>query len=212
MNTWMRHTLALLALLLGGLCQAANPLVEAAKERLKHWVIYDGAYTRIDYPNGDVHPNKGVCTDVVIRSYRNGLNIDLQRRVHEDMQQAFDAYPALWGLSRPDRNIDHRRVPNLETFFRRHGEVLPISQMAADYRPGDIVSWRLNGSGLPHIGVVSDATNATGEPMIIHNIGLGPRQETFLFKHRIEGHFRYPKESQETSTRANTQDGADALQ
>ena len=181
--------LFLLCWLTGG---QADDLVTAAKERLKHFVIYDGSYQRIAYPGGDVDPGKGVCTDVLIRSYRS-LGMDLQQLVHEDMRAYFDLYPNHWGLNKPDTNIDHRRVPNLEVFFSRHGQVLPISDQAEDYQPGDIVSWRLTGTQLPHIGIVSDEKAASGNYKIVHNIGLGPQLDDMLFKHRITGHFRYPK-------------------
>lgn len=166
-------------------------LVEAAKERLNHFVIYDGSYKFIPYPNGDVHKNKGVCTDVIIRSYRN-LGIDLQKLVHEDMQKNFDKYPKIWGLSKPDSNIDHRRVPNLETYFKRHGKTLPITKNPKDYKPGDLVTWRLD-NNLPHIGIVSDVPSKDDKNryQIIHNIGLGPKQQDMLFDYKIKGHFRF---------------------
>ncbi len=169
---------------------SANPLVKAAKERLEHFVIYDGSYQKIAYPMGDVNPSKGVCTDVIIRSYRT-LDIDLQRLVHEDMKAHFDQYPAIWGLKKPDSNIDHRRVPNLEAFFARYGKVLPITDQGKDYQPGEIVTWRLKGSNLPHIGIVSDEKASSGNYKIIHNIGWGPQLNDMLFDHRIEGHFVY---------------------
>jgi uncharacterized protein YijF (DUF1287 family) len=172
------------------LAWATNPLVEAAKERLEHRVIYDGAYRRIDYPNGDVDPGRGVCTDVIIRAYR-ALGTDLQQLVHEDMASNFALYPKHWGLSRPDPNIDHRRVPNLETFFQRHGTVLPITQDPNDYQPGDLVTWRLNHNGLPHIGIVSDIKADSGRHKIVHNIGWGPKLDDMLFAHKIVGHFRF---------------------
>lgn len=168
----------------------ANDLVAAAKERLNHFVFYDGSYQSIDYPNGDVDKNKGVCTDVVIRSYRI-LGIDLQQLVHEDMLANFDSYPPIWGLSKPDSNIDHRRVPNLETYFSRFGTELPITDKAEDYLPGDLVTWRLSGSNLPHIGIVSDQQASSGNYKIIHNIGLGPQINDMLFEHKINGHFRF---------------------
>ncbi|MCF6287986.1 MAG: DUF1287 domain-containing protein [Proteobacteria bacterium] len=170
---------------------AETNLVAAAKERLKHFVIYDGSYQKIPYPNGDVHKNKGVCTDVIIRSYRS-LGVDLQKLVHEDMQQHFDKYPKIWGLTKPDTNIDHRRVPNLETFFQRHGKILPISSNPTDYQPGDIVTWRLD-NNLPHIGIVSDIPSKADNKRykIIHNIGLGPQHNDILFDYKIVGHFRY---------------------
>ena len=175
---------------LGG--DAVAKLVAAAIERTRHSVTYDGSYHRLAYPMGDVPATIGVCTDVVIRAYRAGLGIDLQRRVHEDMKRAFGGYPKMWGLSRPDPNIDHRRVPNLETFLKRHGETLPITDDPDDYRPGDIVTWRLTGNTLPHIGIVTDGRSAiTGNPIIAHNIGRGPELSDMLFDYRISGHFRY---------------------
>ncbi|MFC3195247.1 DUF1287 domain-containing protein [Marinicella sediminis] len=168
----------------------SQSLVSAAKERLNHVVIYDGSYQQLDYPMGDVADSRGVCTDVIIRAYRQ-LGIDLQQRVHEDMQQHFSSYPDHWGLSQPDSNIDHRRVPNLEVFFARFGQTLPVTQSAGDYQPGDLVTWRLSGSGRPHIGVVSDLISTSGNPLIIHNIGWGPQQNDMLFDHPISGHYRY---------------------
>ena len=169
---------------------SADTLVEAAKERLNHFVIYDGTYRSIAYPMGDVAPDRGVCTDVVVRAYRT-LGVDLQQKVHEDMRAHFDAYPNIWGLTRPDSNIDHRRVPNLETFFSRHGQQFRISDKPEDYRPGDLVTWRLKHNGLPHIGVVSDVMASSGNPKIIHNIGLGPQLDDMLFDHPIKGHYRF---------------------
>ncbi len=165
-------------------------LVAAAKQRLNHFVIYDGSYQSIPYPNGDVSSHKGVCTDVIIRSYRT-LGIDLQELVHEDMQQNFDQYPKIWGLQKPDSNIDHRRVPNLEAYFSRFGQSLSVSSDAADYTPGDVVSWRLTGSGLPHIGIVSDVKSESGVFKIIHNMGLGPQLNDMLFDHPIHGHYAF---------------------
>ena len=171
---------------------AAARLVAAGIERTRHRVTYDGSYHRIAYPGGDVPENIGVCTDVVIRAYRAGLGIDLQREVHEDMKAAFAKYPKIWGLSRPDSNIDHRRVPNLETFLARHGETLPVTDDPDDYKPGDLVTWRLTGTGLPHIGIVTDQRALlTGNPLIAHNIGRGPELGDMLFDYRISGHFRY---------------------
>jgi len=167
-------------------------LVAAAMERTEHRVTYNGAYYRIDYPNGDVPAEIGVCTDVIIRSYR-AIGTDLQQLVHEDMAADFDVYPSrrIWGLSSTDRNIDHRRVPNLQTFFTRHGESLPVSDNPSDYAPGDLVTWMLPGN-LPHIGIVTDTLSlGTGNPEIVHNIGAGPRLEDMLFDYRITGHYRY---------------------
>ncbi|GGI69713.1 DUF1287 domain-containing protein [Shewanella hanedai] len=171
---------------------SAPDLVYAALERTKHSVRYDGAYHSISYPNGDVPANIGVCTDVIIRSYRQ-LNVDLQALVHEDMLANFSEYPSkrIWGLSRPDSNIDHRRVPNLQTFFTRHGTVLPISQNAKAYRSGDIVTWMLPGN-LPHIGIIVNQDVGDKEkPYVVHNIGSGPILEDMLFDYQITGHYRY---------------------
>jgi uncharacterized protein YijF (DUF1287 family) len=169
-----------------------NRLAAAALERTQHAVSYDGSYIAIDYPNGDVPGNIGVCTDVLIRAYRS-LGIDLQRLVHEDMALNFDRYPSrrIWGQASPDKNIDHRRVPNLQRFFTRHGASLPLTHNGRDYKPGDIVTWLLPGN-LPHIGVVSDQVNQlTGVPLIVHNIGAGPKLEDMLFHYQITGHYRY---------------------
>jgi uncharacterized protein YijF (DUF1287 family) len=164
-------------------------LTAAALERTEHLVRYDGAYRSIPYPGGDVPEGIGVCTDVLIRSYRV-LGIDLQRNVHEDMATAFSAYPTRWGLSGPDPNIDHRRVPNLEVFFTRNGERLPITDDPADYQPGDIVSWMVG--PLPHIGIVVPVRSADGLRFkVVHNIGRGPELEDMLFDYPIVGHFLY---------------------
>ena len=175
--------------------EAAKPLVAAARKRLDALVVYDGRYVGIDYPGGDVPATMGVCTDVVIRSMRKAYDFDLQVAVHEDMKANFSAYPATWGLTRPDKNIDHRRVPNLEVWFTRAGYDLPITRDPKNYRPGDIVAWRLDGGsgrgGLPHIGIVSERLSLQGTPLIIHNIGGGPEESDMLFDHRITGHFRF---------------------
>lgn len=168
---------------------AADALAIAALERTEHVVRYDGAYRAIDYPGGDVPPGVGVCTDVVVRSLRS-LGVDLQQRVHEDMTANFDAYPALWGLARPDTNIDHRRVPNLETYFRRQGASLPLGDDPKAFRPGDIVSWRLP-NGLPHIGIVGpNRVAGTERYRVVHNVGRGPKEEDVLFRYELVGHFR----------------------
>lgn len=170
--------------------QFSQRLVAAAKERLKHRVQYHPAYVRIAYPGGDVPADTGVCTDEVIRSYR-ALGVDLQREVHEDMKRNFAAYPKIWGLRRPDPNIDHRRVPNLQVFFTRKGASLPVTRNARDYAPGDLVTWDL-GRGIPHIGIVVDVKSADGERYkIVHNIGAGPQLEDVLFAWKITGHYRY---------------------
>jgi uncharacterized protein len=164
----------------------------AAIERTQHVVRYDSSYVRIPYPGGDVPAGTGVCTDEVIRAYR-AVGIDLQKEVHEDMVANFSAYPSKWRWRRqsPDSNIDHRRVPNLMVFFSRKGEVLPITNRAGDYSPGDVVTWELGG-GATHIGMVVDRkTLLTRRYMIVHNIGEGPKMEDVLFSWKITGHYRY---------------------
>ncbi len=167
-----------------------DQLVDEARKRTRVNVTYDGSYRAIKYPQGDVPNHVGVCTDVIVRAYR-GVGIDLQQSVHEDMKAHFSVYPKIWGLKRPDTNIDHRRVPNLQVFFKRHGNVLPISAKAEDYEAGDVVTWMLPGN-LPHIGIVSDRYVAgTKRPKIIHNIGRGPVEDDILFDYKITGHYRY---------------------
>lgn len=170
----------------------AEDIETAALERTKHAVRYDGTYYSIPYPGGDVPSGVGVCTDVVIRTYR-ALGTDLQALVHEDIASHFDLYPSarLWGLSSPDPNIDHRRVPNLQVFFARHGERLAVTQEASDYKTGDLVTWMLPGN-LPHIGIVTGRKSSrTGNPLIVHNIGSGPRLQDMLFDFTITGHYRF---------------------
>ena len=155
-------------------------------------VVYDPSYFSISYPNGDVPAGKGVCTDVVIRAYRK-VGIDLQQEVHEDMKSNFSRYPQYWGLTRTDRNIDHRRVPNLMTFFSRHGKSLDTSSKPSSYLPGDIVTWDL-GNGVTHIGIVVDKKSRDGERnLIVHNIGSGQEVSDCLFQYKIIGHYRFPK-------------------
>lgn len=167
-------------------------LTKAAKEIIDPNVIYDPTYTKLSYPGGDVPADRGVCTDVIIRAYRK-LGIDLQKEVHEDMKANFNRYPTRWGMKTTDRNIDHRRVPNLMTFFSRHGETLEISNNAEDYQPGDIVCWVLPGN-LPHIGIVIDQkARATHRYKVVHNIGRGQIVEDCLFAYTITGHYRYIK-------------------
>jgi len=175
-------------------------IVSAAIERTKHDITYDGSYFSIAYPNGDVPKNIGVCTDVIIRTYRS-LGIDLQMLVHQDMSKNFAVYPSkqIWGLNKPDRNIDHRRVPNLQVFLARYGESLPTTLAAEDYAPGDIVTWSLP-RNLPHIGIVSDTiSDVSGNPLVIHNIGSGPTIEDMLFRYQITGHYRYIPQQYTTS-------------
>lgn len=160
-----------------------------AELRARKAEVYDPAYVKLAYPGGDVADDRGVCTDTVIRAFRHA-GVDLQVEVHEDMRDHFGAYPKMWGLTKPDRNIDHRRVPNLETLFRRKGGARTISKVASDYQAGDIVSWRLTGNGLPHIGVVTRRSQG-GQPLIAHNIGAGTREEPCLFDWPINGWFRF---------------------
>ena len=151
---------------------------------------YDPSYVRLDYPGGDVPKETGVCSDVLVRAFR-AVGIDLQKEIHEDMGRAWSDYPKRWGLSRPDTNIDHRRVPNLMKYFNRKGKSLSITENADDYRPGDIVSWDLGG-GVDHIGIVTDMLlDPHGNSLIVHNIGAGTRVEDVLFRWRITGHYRY---------------------
>jgi uncharacterized protein len=165
---------------------SAVELVAAARDQVGRTLIYDPRYEKLAYPMGDVPILRGVCTDVIIRAFR-GIDIDLQRLVHEDMKRNFTRYPQSWGLARPDPNIDHRRVPNLSTYFKRHGMALE----PGDYRAGDVVTWILPGN-LPHIGIVSDTLDAaSGRPLIIHNIGAGAAEEDMLTAYPITGHFRW---------------------
>ena len=172
--------------------QLTKRLVAAAIERTHHSVRYVPAYVRIPYPGGDVPSDTGVCTDEIIRSYR-AVGVDLQKEVHEDMVRNFSAYPnqRRWGLDHPDSNIDHRRVLNLMVFFQRKGESLPVTSRAADYAPGDLVTWDLGG-GVPHIGIVVDQkARWANRYMVVHNIGAGPKMEDVLFDWKITGHYRY---------------------
>jgi uncharacterized protein YijF (DUF1287 family) len=172
--------------------QFLNKLVAAAIERTNHSVKYVSAYVRLDYPGGDVPAGTGVCSDEIIRAYR-AFGVDLQKEVHEDMLKNWPDYPARtkWHQAHPDSNIDHRRVPNLMVFFARKGESLPISLRAKDYSPGDIVTWDLGGN-VPHIGMVVNVKSPeNGRPLIVHNIGQGPKMEDVLFSWKITGHYRY---------------------
>jgi len=170
----------------------SQQLVEAAQERTQHSVKYDGSYIAIEYPMGDVPSDQGVCTDLVVRAYRK-LGVDLQQLVHEDMHVNFSKYPTIWGLRSTDTNIDHRRGPNLQTFFSRYGREFKVSQDVNDYVVGDLVTWMLPGN-LPHIGIVSNQLVKNSQrPKIIHNIGRGPVEDDILFKYEITGHYRYKK-------------------
>lgn len=183
---------ALLAFTAGAAADSGSiqTLLSAALAQTEQRVTYDGSYRRIAYPGGDVPAHIGVCTDVIIRAYR-AVGVDLQQRVHEDMRSAFHHYPKLWGLTKPDPNIDHRRVPNLQTYLRRQGATLPTSADPSMYRPGDLVTWMLPGN-LPHIGIVTDRRSSDGKrPLIVHNIGQGPKLEDMLFAYSITGHYRF---------------------
>lgn len=171
-------------------------LASAAATQVGVTVIYDPSYVGLAFPGGDIPRARGVCTDVVIRAMRDAWDLDLQRIVNADMKTAFAAYPTIWGLSRTDRNIDHRRVPNLETLFTRAGADLPLISDPNAFETGDIVSFRLNGSGVPHIGIIADAVGGDGTPLVTHNIGAGTRTENMLFAHTITGHFRINAASQ----------------
>lgn len=162
----------------------------SAIEQTTYTKSYDASYVKLDYPNGDVPKETGVCADVVVRAFRS-TGIDLQKELHEDMGRSFSKYPKKWNTRKPDKNIDHRRVPNLMTWFNRKGKELPITQNHADYQPGDVVAWQLDG-GLTHIGLVSKIkVEGTERYAIVHNIGAGARLEDVLFQWKIIGHYRY---------------------
>ena len=167
----------------------ASRLVHAALDRTHQVVRYDPAYVRLDYPGGDVPEGTGVCTDEVIRSYRK-LGFDLQKLVHEDMKRHFAAYPKHWGLAGPDKNIDHRRVPNLQMFFKGQGASLPVTPNGSDYLPGDLITCTVAGK-LPHIALVVPAPDGSTTPWIVHNIGQGPQCENRLFEFPLTGHYRW---------------------
>lgn len=190
----MRRILFCIFCFLTAASQASpNPALAAAvQDQVGVTLRYDPSYQRIAYPGGDVPPERGVCTDVVIRAYRR-LGIDLQQRVHEDLRSHWSAYPhpPKWGLKRPDTNIDHRRVPNLAAFFRRHGTTVAPGRDPRQFQPGDLVTWELP-YGLPHIGIVAGRKSAAGTPLVIHNIGSGTKMEDVLFAFTITGHYRYP--------------------
>ncbi len=193
-------SLGLLSLIVSSFLQEDEfykKLVKQAILQTEIKVTYVPEYVKINYPNGDVPSNTGVCTDLVIRSYR-GLNLDLQKEVHEDMVKNFKNYPKLWKLKAPDANIDHRRVPNLMTFFKAKNAELKVTKTEADYKPGDIVTWNLQNknvvSGITHIGIVTNIKSDDGKRYkIAHNIGAGNQLEDMLFDYTIIGHFRYKK-------------------
>jgi len=192
----MKYTFLILSLLISTLTFAQDVQIKnlsnAALELTKQQVTYDPSYFSIEYPNGDIPSNKGVCTDVIIRAYRK-LGIDLQKEIHEDMKAHFNKYPKNWGLTTTDKNIDHRRVPNLMTFFERKGASKVISNNPSDYISGDVVCWNLSG-GLTHIGIVIQQKSSDGKRnLIVHNIGAGQVIEDCLFDFKIIGHYRYLK-------------------
>lgn len=167
-------------------------VVEDALEQSTYTLYYDPSYVKLEYPGGDVPRERGACTDVIIRAFRK-VEVDLQKEIHEDMARSFSAYPQKWGLARPDRNIDHRRVPNMMTYFARQRKALAISADAKDYLPGDVVAWDL-GNGTTHIGVVTNIISAdTSGFLLAHNIGAGVKIEEVLFTWRIIGHYRFFK-------------------
>lgn len=186
---------ALLALLLVPFAAFADPvLIAAARDQVGVTTIYDPAYVALDFPGGDLDRSRGVCTDVVIRAMRDAWGVDLQLALNRDMKAHFAAYPANWGLATTDRNIDHRRVPNLQVFLDRMGASLPVTSdptdfSAGDFSAGDVVTWMLPGN-LPHIGILSDQVGASGAPMVLHNIGRGAQEEDRLFDFPITGHYR----------------------
>ena len=165
-------------------------LIDAAVAQVGVTTGYNPSYVSLDYPGGDVPKETGVCTDVLVRAFRE-VGVDLQKEIHEDMSRAWADYPKRWGLSRPDANIDHRRVPNLMTYFDRKGKSVGVTSTAGDYRPGDLVTWDLGG-GVDHIGIVTDmALTSDGQSLIVHNVGAGTRVENVLFNWKITGHYRY---------------------
>lgn len=174
--------------------RTAAMLIAAARRQVGITVHYDPAYTPLAFPNGDVARTKGVCTDVLIRAYRDAFGIDLQALVNADMRAAFSAYPTRWGLRRPDRNIDHRRVPNLQTLMTRKGAQLPLPATPQGWRPGDIFTSLID-DRLPHTGIVSDRRGRSGNWAVIHNIGAGAREEDALFAYKLTGHYRFMLDS-----------------
>ncbi len=187
----MRSLALLLAVLACPALAGSEPsrLTAAARDQVGVTLTYDPAYVKLGFPGGDVPRDRGVCTDVVIRALRDGWGIDLQLAVNRDMKADFTAYPALWGLTTTDRNIDHRRVPNLAALLARIGAELPLEDGPTPFLPGDIVTWKLPGN-LDHIGIVSDRRASDGTLLILHNIGGGAQEEDILFAYPMTGHFR----------------------
>lgn len=186
----MRSLLAVLLLALPALADPGPKLVEAARGQVGVTLTYDPAYVTLKYPGGDVPRDRGVCTDVIVRAFRDGLSKDLQQLLHEDMKGSFSAYPKQWGLSKPDKNIDHRRVLNLQAFFKRKGCSLAVTKDPADFKPGDLVTCTVP-PNLPHIMIVSDRKADDGTPLVFHNIGSGAREESVLFTYPHTGHYRW---------------------
>jgi uncharacterized protein YijF (DUF1287 family) len=172
--------------------ETGGKIVSAARKQIGVTVNYDPAYVSLDYPGGDVPPERGVCTDVIIRALRDGLNKDLQKLVHEDMRGNFSKYPKIWGLKRPDKNIDHRRVPNLMAYFKRHQKTIATAAKPdpGKFLAGDLVTCTVP-PNLPHIMIISEKKNANGLPLVIHNIGGGTREEDRLGDFPLTGHFRW---------------------
>ena len=184
--------LALFLVAVSAQSEFKSQLADSALTLTKQKVVYDPSYYSIPYPNGDVPAGRGVCTDVIIRAYRK-LGVDLQRLVHEDMKANFALYPTIWGLKKPDKNIDHRRVPNLMTYFSRFGKVLPVTNNSVNYKPGEIVCWELS-SGVSHIGIViNKKLPGTNRHYVVHNIGAGQVMEDCLFQYKIIGHYSFEK-------------------
>ncbi|SIN81195.1 DUF1287 domain-containing protein [Vannielia litorea] len=186
----MRLAALLLAFATPAQAAPGDDLAAAAQAQVGVTTLYDPAYVGLAFPGGDLPRERGVCTDVVIRALRDAWGLDLQAITNADMKARFSAYPPLWGLATPDRNIDHRRVPNLETLFTRAGAALPLTSDPAAFAPGDIVSFRLTGTNLPHIGIIASGSAPDGTPLVTHNIGAGARTENMLFDHPMQGHFR----------------------
>lgn len=169
---------------------ALRRIVDDALEQTTYTKNYDPSYVKLDYPNGDIASDRGVCSDVIVRAFRKG-GLDLQKAVHEDMEKNFAAYPRAWGLTKPDPNIDHRRVQNLATYFTRQGKAREITMNPKDYQPGDVVVWDTGGNH-PHIGILSTVLSDTNERFcVVHNIGAGAKLEDVLFSWKIVGHYRY---------------------
>jgi uncharacterized protein YijF (DUF1287 family) len=181
--------LVLPLVLVGAEATNSSSVAQAARDQIGKTLRYDPSYKALDYPNGDVPIETGVCADVVVRALRVSRGFDLQKLLHDDMKRHFTSYPQKWGLSAPDKNIDHRRVPNLQAYFKRAGWEVPITKKPTDYQTGDLVTCTVP-PNLPHVMIVSDRVNASGRPLVIHNIGNGAKEEDRLFEFNITGHYR----------------------